>query len=280
MNIGIDARVIHFPGIGRYLRNLLEGLAAMGTEDRFILYLSRSEGRDALPSNLDGQFAVRMLPDTFSLKEQWIVPRAAAEDRLDVFHTPHYVVPLFLPCPCVATFHDLTYYKHPASLRSLPAQSYYRLMHRVGHRRVAQIICVSEATARDLQRVLGVPVAKLHTIHNGIDARFGPVAPARIAALRERLRVEEFLLYVGTKKRFKNVPTLLRAFQTLMSEYPRLSVVLAGRGAIEDPEITRLLEDEALRRRVVLLEPLPDEEMPVLYAAARTYTVYREALGA
>src|ERR1043166_5194334 len=108
MKIGIDARVIHFPGIGRYIHSLIAGLSAMGTDDRFAVYVSREEQRAALPPGLDDRFRVRMLPNTFSLKEQWIVPFAAGADRLDLFHTPHYVVPLLLPCPCVATFHDLT----------------------------------------------------------------------------------------------------------------------------------------------------------------------------
>lgn len=269
MNVGIDARVLHFPGIGRYIRNLVSGLAALGTDDRFTIYISRPEHRDALPAGLDGRFKLRMLPDTFSVKEQWLVPRVAMMDGLDLFHTPHYVVPLFLPCPCVATVHDLTYYKHPASLRSLTAQTYYRLMHRVGHRRAAQIICMSGSTARDVQRILGVPASKLHTIYCGIDPRFRPADAARAAAFRARLGVEEYLLYVGTKKRFKNVPTLLRAFRCLLTQAPSLGLVLAGRGDVEDPEIPRLLEDEALRRRVHFLEPLPDEEMPLLYSAAR-----------
>jgi glycosyltransferase involved in cell wall biosynthesis len=273
MNIGIDARVIHFPGVGRYIRSLVEGLAAMDTGDRFTLYLARDEQRASLPPALGDRFTVRMLPGTFSIQEQWIVPRAVAADRLDVFHTPHYVVPLFLRCPCVATFHDLNYYKHPASLRSLPAHSYYRLMHRLGHRRVARIITVSDFTARDVRQILGVPAEKLRTIHSGIDLRFGPADAERVQAFRQRLGVEEYLLYVGTKKRYKNLPLLVRAFQSLAPEYPALRLILAGRGEVEDPELARLLEDGETRRRILLLPPLADEEMPLLYAAARAFVL-------
>lgn len=273
MQIAIDARVIHFPGIGRYIRNLIAGLAALGTGDRFTLYLAWEEQRDALPAGLGDRFRVRMLPGTFSVREQWVVPRAAAADRIELFHTPHYVVPLFLPCPCVATLHDLTYYRHPASLRSLPAQSYYRLMHRVGHRRVARVICNSNATARDLRQILKIPEQKLQTIYMGIDPSFRPAPPARVATLKERMGLGEFILYVGTKKRFKNVPTLLRAFRMVLAEYPALHLVLGGRGGIEDPEIPQLLSDAALARRVRILEPLPDEEMSVLYSAARVFVL-------
>jgi glycosyltransferase involved in cell wall biosynthesis len=285
MKIGFDARVIHFPGIGRYIQNLLEALIGLRTDDRFVVYIAREEHCEVLPAAVLGQpttaVQIRMLPATFSVKEQWIVPRAAAGDGLDLFHTPHYVVPLFLPCPCVATYHDLTYYKHPASLRSLPAQAYYRLMHRVGHRRVERAICVSESTARDMRQILGVPAHKLRVIHSGIGGHFCPVEPDRAAALRQRLGIDEFLLYVGTKKRFKNVPTLLRAFRALMPDHPRLSLVLAGRGEIEDDEIPHLLEDAELRPRVRILPPLPDEEMPVLYAAARALVLpsFNEGFG-
>ena len=281
MQIGIDARVIHLPGIGRYIRCLLDGLVRLRTEDRFTLYLSREEHHDLLPEGMDERFRVRMLPGTYSIKEQWVVPQAARADRLDLFHTPHYVVPLFLPCPCVATLHDLTYYRHPASLRSLPAQSYYRLMHRVGHHRVARVITVSRTTARDLQQILGVPARKLQTVYMGVDPRFRTAPPERAAALRERLGCREFLLYVGTKKRFKNVPTLLRAFRAIMAEYPGLQLVIAGRGPVEDPEIPRLLAEPALGPRVRFLEPLPDEEMPVLYSAARAFVLpsFNEGFG-
>jgi glycosyltransferase involved in cell wall biosynthesis len=281
MRIGFDARVIHFPGIGRYTRNLLECLAALGTDDPFVVYISRDEHREALPSSLDERFTIRTLPNTFSVKEQIHVPRAATDDGLDLFHTTHYVVPLFLGCPCVATFHDLTYYKHPASLRSLPAQSYYRLMHRLGHHRVERIICNSDATGHDLHRILGVPREKLQTIYPGLDAHFGPVETNEVSALRDRLGCEEYLLYIGTKKRFKNVPALLRAFAALGGEFPRLHLVLGGRGEIEDPEVAQLLTEEALRGRVIVPAPLPDAEMPALYAGARALVLpsFNEGFG-
>src|SRR3712207_7871018 len=41
----------------------------------------------------------------------------------------------------------------------------------------------------------------------------------------------------------------------------------------EDPELERLLEDAETRSRVTLLPPLPDEEMPLLYAAARAFVL-------
>ena len=63
MNIGIDARVIHFPGIGRYIQSLVESLAAMGTEDRFTLYVSKEEQRAALPPGFDFAWAGQSLEE-------------------------------------------------------------------------------------------------------------------------------------------------------------------------------------------------------------------------
>jgi glycosyltransferase involved in cell wall biosynthesis len=146
---------------------------------------------------------------------------------------------------------------------------------------VERIICNSDATGNDLHRILGVPREKLLTIYPGLDAQFGPIDPERVRAMRERLGCEEYVLYVGTKKRFKNVPALLRAFASLAAEFPRLQLVLGGRGGIEDPEIEELLEGSPLRGRVLVPPPLPDEEMPALYAAARALVLpsFNEGFG-
>src|SRR5262249_59464990 len=43
----------------------------------------------------------------YSVAEQLELPSLIARQRIDLFHSPHYVVPVLSRCPLVVTVHDL-----------------------------------------------------------------------------------------------------------------------------------------------------------------------------
>ncbi|MFQ5886330.1 MAG: glycosyltransferase family 1 protein, partial [Anaerolineae bacterium] len=102
MRIAIDGRYIqdHFPGTGRYTYNLIRALAKATPEDSFVLLyspqlvntrydLERSEALNVEVVSID-------LP-TFSLTEQYRLPSLIRHLGLDLFHSPYYIKPYFLP---------------------------------------------------------------------------------------------------------------------------------------------------------------------------------------
>ena len=106
MRIGIDGRYIqdYFPGIGRYVYHLIGALAeqASGT---IVVFHSPVLPNTRYDIRALGRYPnvelVRLDVPTFSLREQVRIPLAVRAQRLDVFHTPYYIKPLFLPCPTV-----------------------------------------------------------------------------------------------------------------------------------------------------------------------------------
>src|SRR6188508_3745058 len=105
MRVAIDARKLHYFGIGTYIRNLLKPLARLDQTNEYVL-LTR-EADLAVASQLGPNFRTVLEPSpNYSLREQIHVPWVLHREKPDVFHAPHYVLPPATPCRSVVTIHD------------------------------------------------------------------------------------------------------------------------------------------------------------------------------
>lgn len=149
-----------------------------------------------------------------------------------VLHSIHYTMPERLNpsgLARVVTIHDLTFFTHPLG-HSPVKRRFFRRAIAVAARRADQVICVSEATARELLRLVDVRVP-VEVIPHGIDlGRFTWVepSPGHDAAVLAGLGIQRpYLLHLGTIEPRKNVARLLEAAARLGGAEP-LDVVLAG----------------------------------------------------
>ena len=101
-------------GAGQYILRLGEEL---GRRDDLELALVTRKGDDerwrALAPDAD---VAAWVPDRRPLRLVWeqTKSRAAASHlRGDVWHGPHYTMPMFAGVPSVVTIHDLTFFDHP-----------------------------------------------------------------------------------------------------------------------------------------------------------------------
>lgn len=112
MRVLVDARVIqdHFPGIGRYVFNLLR---AMGPMVRGEVLALVDPGAVNTRYDLDALARVprlRLIPTSipvFGLSSQRALPSLIRELRPDVVHFPYYVRPLRVDAPTVLTLYDV-----------------------------------------------------------------------------------------------------------------------------------------------------------------------------
>jgi starch synthase len=102
------------------------------------------------------------------------------------------------------------------------------------------VIAVSRGTRHDVLRHFDVDAARVHVIHNGIDAEFYRPDPATDALDRYGVdREVPYLLFVGRITRQKGIVHLVRALRHLD---PGIGVVLCA-GQPDTPEIAREIED-------------------------------------
>jgi glycosyltransferase involved in cell wall biosynthesis len=216
VRIGIDCRKIADFGIGTYVRELLRAMAAAAPDETFVAFGPRS-----IESHLPSSGSIERVDvdaPHYSIRELATIGRAANAARLDLFHAPHYVIPL-VRGPVVVTIHDLIHLqlRHANPLRTL----YARGMLRRATRRPARIITVTEAVARTISRAFPDAAPKIRAVHNGVEDRFFEASLHSPAARR-------YFLWIGNDKPHKNLPGLLAAWRKIAPSMPDCDLVLAG----------------------------------------------------
>jgi glycosyltransferase involved in cell wall biosynthesis len=261
MRVGIDVRKLGDGGIGEYIRETL--IAARAARPELEIVAFGTPGAQALLP-IDRIDWVPVAAGKYSIAEHVTLPAATRGRAIDVFHAPHYVLPLALSIPAVVTVHDLIHVLFP---RSALHRLYARFMIGSACRRARRVITVSEATARDLREHLGVPSEKIRVVPNGVAPRFRPLPPAAIDLALGPLRVERpYVLFVGNCLPHKNVDTLVRAWNRLPE--PRPALVLCGSGFDRSQAVRAAIAEASGGERVRLIDHAGRDALVALYNGA------------
>ena len=259
MKIAIDARKLHDFGIGTYIRNLLRHLARIDRQNEYVLLCQEADM--GVAATLGENFRGVLEPsNNYSVSEQIHVPWVLMREKPDVYHAPHYVLPVAVRSRSVVTIHDCIHLMFPQYLPNRAAYAYARGAMWSAARHSDRILTVSEASKRDILHFFNVAPEKISVVYNAIDERFW-VEPAAedIARVRERFQLDQrFVLYAGTIKPHKNLVRLIEAFAELRrGGFEELKLLIIG------DEISKL---PALRRahgRIVFISSESAINVPV-----------------
>jgi glycosyltransferase involved in cell wall biosynthesis len=285
MKVAIDARWI-FPeisGIGNYTRQLLREYARLERSESLLVIFCDDDimKRTVAETGLDSADNVEacLIPwGVFSVQSQLRLPGLLKSKQVDVFHSPNYMIPFFAfprgragRVKCVTTIHDvipLLFPDHaPKSKKSRMFWLFRGVMREVGRR--ADAICtVSEASRRDILRLLSIPdddSDKVHTIYNGVSPRFSPPPEDCVPARNE----ERTLLYVGRADPYKNVEALIRAMDHIRTQNALPArLVIAGSPDPRYPEAMQLAESLGVADAVIWTGYLSDDALVDTYRSA------------
>jgi glycosyltransferase involved in cell wall biosynthesis len=131
--------------------------------------------------------------------------------------------------------------------------------------------CISKNTMKSLEE-WGIPTKKLYLIYPGIDYElFDYRKEAERRKTRERLGInnDTFLyMYHGRPGMIKGVEYLVKAVPLIKEHIKnsKLLVILARKPTIKYQEILEIIQKENLD--VLLIDPLPQEELPYYIAAS------------
>ena len=125
------------------------------------------------------------------------------------------------------------------------------------------IICISEATKKDLLSVYPEVQAPVSVIHLGVDDKFVP----GLDPLPDL--PEKYILMVGHRGQYKDAAVLFRAFARITTRFPEVKLVCIGGGTFTKDE-RGLLERLGIASRV-RQDVLSDPRMPAAYANAMAF---------
>jgi len=273
LRIGIDMRMLRWPGIGRYTRSLVDELMRIDEDNEYILFLNEDDFDSYTITNEN--FTKKSLrAKVFSIEEQYQLVFSAWRERLDLFHSPHFAVPLLWRRNLVTTIHDLIPLIYPEDLPSRMSRIYCYIMMKAAARKSRRVIANSYYTRRDIVRYLKIPEAKVKVIYEGVNENYHPVEnERRLRKVKERYKTsEKFIFYIGQWKPHKNVLGLMKAFHKLKIKtgIPH-KLVIGGRKDPRYPEIPALARDLELEEDIIFPGYIPEEDLPALYSAAELF---------
>ena len=282
MKIAFDLRRIKNPGIGRYMKCLVEAVIESASEHRYLLVLPPGE-EDAVTCRSSAVEKISPSMKYYSLREQFDLPRILRRHNIDLLHSPHFNLPLRRVCPTVVTIHDVIYLACREDLPSTLGRMYYRAMMVASVKRADRIITDSEYSKTDIQRFFKVDAARMDVIYPGVDQTIRKnVDSVKLREVLGRHRiVSSYLIYTGIYKLRKNHAGLLHSFRVLVNrlESDRAGaksasdVQLVIAGPMEDGEhnLRRLAQELGILDRVVFTGFVPDEDLAALYSGASVY---------
>ncbi len=265
--VAIDCRAAtaRMSGVGRYVVNLVEGLAASGEVG--VLALAGQDLHPAL-ATMSGVEVVETgwTPAAAGHRarlawEQRDLSRILARCRPDLVHaTWNHGIPWrgAWPAPAVLTLHDLLPLDLAGQFGDRTQRLSFLASQYVALWRARRIVAVSHATRAALRRHAPIFHGKSVVIHEGVEDRFAP-SPT--------LSARRHLLYVGGREARKN---LAGVFAGYAAADPALPLCLTGSadtlGATDAATLSAL--PERLRARIEFLGVVPDARMPDLYREA------------
>lgn len=273
MRIAIDVRKLYDFGIGTYVRNLLRQLSRLDHDTEYVL-LGRP-GDDGFAGELGENF--RLVAESsgqYSVGEQLSIPLKLGRASPNLFHTPHYVLPVLTPCRSIVTIHDCIHLIFPQYLHNRMAYAYARAMFWTAVHRASRILTVSEASKRDILRFFEVPETKVSVIYNAIDERFHRQPPEEeTLRVRERYQLHDrFLMYAGNVKPHKNLERLIRAFVLLRQDgLDDLKLLVTGSEVSRYSALRRTVHRYNLHKHVRFLGYQSENTLAALYRLADVF---------
>lgn len=291
MIIGYDGKraVKNNTGLGNYSRLVVELLARLYPDNRYLLYTpSLSDNPRLKPLRDFGNIELHC-PDRAvwrGMSGLWRVAGGitaqARRDGVDLFHGLSGELPLDiakLRKPSVVTIHDVIFRHYPECYAAIDREIYDYKFARAA-RNATRIIAISERTARDVVEFYGVDPSKISIVYQGCASQFHRVPAAdEVAEVKRRHGIDgDYVVAIGTIERRKNQLLAIKGLELADKE---VKLVIVGRKTDYQAELDRYIASHGLSDRVKFIENAPFADLPALYAGAvcSSYTSRFEGFG-
>lgn len=254
MKIAIDCRMVDHPGIGRYIRNLLSFMLLQGQGD-LCLY-----GDPVKLKFVKNYPVIPYYARIYSVKEFFCDPFAPGKS--DLLHIPHFNAPFRKKMPLVITIHDLMYLRLKESAPWLKRKA-AAIVFINALKKADRIIAVSENTKRDIIDYFPVAKEKIRVIHEAADPVFRKMDNnAELLCVRKKYNLPgDFMLFVGSLKRHKNIERLLLAYTDLKKRGIKHKLVIVGRYRPDESEVLAKIKTTD----AIYLNEVPTQDLVCIY---------------
>jgi glycosyltransferase involved in cell wall biosynthesis len=291
MKIGIDCRTIlnkefgELAGVGHYTYYLIKYLLQLDKHNEYVLFFY--DRRIKVPEFQQPNVKIVYFPGLENLGKipflyrHWFIPHIISMYRLDVYHNPANIIPIFYLKKSIITIHDLALYKNP---EWFPDGHFFnkRILIPWSIAKAKKIIAVSQNTKDDLVKLFGIRKSKVEVIHEGVeDYNQLKIDETKI---ENRLKIDEpYFLFIGSIEPRKNLVRLVQAYKEVLVSKPSLNpkLVLVGKKGWKYEPVFTAIENSGFKDKIIYLGYVNFEEKVYLLknALALVYPSLYEGFG-
>lgn len=268
-----------FGGIGRYGYLLLEAMQSLPASDRAGIELCVLERSDRDVLDVEAALEKKVLSDppipfpAHRWQRRLKSGRSIAAAGANIFHSVEpQAFPLRSHAKTLVTCHDLIPLAFPR-LNPPLKRSWIRLRETAlwgtRMRRAEHVLAISEQTAADLERFVGIPRSRVSVVHHGVDRGLFR-ADVDVQQAKKKFDLpERWFVSVGSDHYRKNQQRLFEAWCTVNGDIPE-GLVVVGKSLYGSTlrAIRSKVSDLGLQPRFRWLESVDDSDLPALYAGA------------
>jgi glycosyltransferase involved in cell wall biosynthesis len=284
MKIGYDGKraIFNMTGLGNYSRTLLRSLGQYYPDNQYFLYTPAYEHHQRLDFlQKSANISVRT-PQTLmsrSCKPLWrsyLVTKELKSDGIDLFHGLSNELPYAVTrsgAKSIVTIHDLIFLRYP-ELYSRIDRKVYRSKVNYACRAADRIVAVSEQTRQDIIGFLDIDPARIKVVYQSCDPIFYRDANEvhKRQVRNKHTLPSQYLLYVGTIERRKNLLGIIKALPLLKNGLD-VHLVVIGRGRGYKEEVLAYIQAQGLTPRVHFLTDVAFADFPAIYQMASLFVL-------
>ena len=252
-------------GIGRYTRNLLEGIGRVDHENQYVILTPDAYRPLVSPPN----FRYRRVRLSNFKKRYWEQVAPLLVGPYDLLHFPFDSCVAIKRGKLVTTIHDVKPLLLSDGKRPWPWKGMFkRMMIPNPLEKIDHVVTISQCSKRDIMEKLGVPDNRISVIYQGVEFdRFCPNPSGN----SERPDAPSYILCVAGSDPTKNIKSLIHAYSKfpnrLLNNY---QLVLAG-DLQRDRMLCETIKQLGLENNVVMTGIVSDERLVRLYQEAAVF---------
>ena len=276
MRIGFDAKraFSNYTGLGNYSRDTIRVLTTFFSENKYFLFTPKKTLNPRLnfiksqknlniisPNNLFN----KLFPSYWRTKK---IVNDIRFNKIDIYHGLSHELPIGIEktdVKTVVTIHDLIYLRYPEFFTKFDRKIYDKKF-RSACNRADKIIAISKQTKKDIIDFFNIHENKIEVVYQGCNEVFKSTKNADdISNVKNKFKLfENYLLYVGSIEKRKNLLTLLESLENL----PNKNLIIIGEGTSYKKECLDFIKKNKLENRTKILSGLNLFEMACIYQDA------------
>lgn len=276
MRIGFDAKraFLNRSGLGNYSRDIIRSLHQNYTANEYFLYTPNL--KNSLPVVEGESITISKPPESYGKLRQayWrslMLSNQVQKDKLDIYHGLSNELPRNIHksgAKTVVTIHDLIFMRYPEWYKPLD-RAIYKKKFSSSSKTADRVITVSQQTKADLIDFFGIEEKKIKVIYQGCNEVFkNTLNEKHKSEVKTKWELpDEYLLYVGTIEKRKNLLNLIKAIHQQGITIP---LVVVGRQTAYMKQVNEYIMDNDLKN-ILFLKEVSVEDLPGIYQMAKIF---------